>query len=251
MTDIIFCGNPGVGKSTLLTSISDVQFQSGFNWAQGLTNQLNFKENPNIPGYRFGDTPGLADVAIAERAAEAITEALREAARQGRRVLIFFIVTVESGRVKPDDLFTIKQVMGSITFPNGQRPSRNDYGVIINKCTFMDRPDFGTNGRKMFDITFGTQSTAVPYTTEYIHFVPHIAAMVDVTNCRHQFNGLKEWVMQYPGINISSVSTIDVSGLAEHMRQAEEQHKREMEQLQEKLRKEAEVWFFICNPPSP
>merc|ERR1712142_676970 len=146
LSDLIFCGNPGVGKSTLLTSVSEIQFHSGFNWGEGLTNRLDFKESPALPGIRFGDTPGLADISMAERAAEAITEALKDGARQGRRTLIFFIVTVEAGRVKPDDLFTIKQVMGSITFPNGRRPSRNDYGVIINKCTFLERSDFSTTG---------------------------------------------------------------------------------------------------------
>ena len=93
MADVIFCGNPGVGKSTLLTSVSGVKFQSGFSWGEGLTNKLDFKDSPSIPGLRFGDTPGLADIAMAERAAKAITDALKDSARQGRRSFIFFIVT--------------------------------------------------------------------------------------------------------------------------------------------------------------
>ena len=35
--DVIFCGNPGVGKSTLLSCISEITFMSGFSWGDGLT----------------------------------------------------------------------------------------------------------------------------------------------------------------------------------------------------------------------
>ena len=57
-----------------------------------------------------GDTPGLADLTMAKQAAEAITSALQDGAREKRNVKIFFVVTETNGRVRPEDLFTIKQV---------------------------------------------------------------------------------------------------------------------------------------------
>ena len=239
-SDVIFVGNPGVGKSTLLNSVSGVQFNSGFNWGDGLNIRINFKTSPAFPGVRFGDTPGLADIEMAERAAEAITAALKDGARQGRRTMIFFIVTVQAGRVKPDDLFTIKQVMGSIIFPNGERPSKNDYGVIINKCTFLNRPDFSTTGRQRFQNIFGTTSGTVPYTTNHLYFVPHVSSMVDARNSTHEFTGLREWVMQYSGMNISTVETIDVSRLEEQLRAAADLHRKEMEKLEAEIRRQQE-----------
>merc|ERR1712100_780787 len=39
-SDIIFCGNPGVGKSTLLSSISGQQFSSGLSFGGGFTTEM-------------------------------------------------------------------------------------------------------------------------------------------------------------------------------------------------------------------
>jgi len=235
MADLIFCGNPGVGKSTLLTSVSNIQFESGFSWGEGLTSKLDFKESPDLPGVRFCDTPGLADIEMSKRAAEAITGALTYCANHKRRALIFFIVTVESGRVKPDDLFTIKQVMGSITFPNGEKPSKNDYGVIINKCTFLKRPDFQTSGRRKIESAFCIKSDTVPFTTSHIYFIPYAEDMVDQSNCKRSFDGLKEWIIEFPGIMIDSVTKIDVSSLEEKLKRAKELHNKEMQELEKRL----------------
>lgn len=66
-TDIIFCGNPGVGKSSIATSISGVQFESGISFGSGLTMKLKWNESPTLPGIRFADTPGLADMELKEQ----------------------------------------------------------------------------------------------------------------------------------------------------------------------------------------
>ena len=52
--DIIMCGNPGVGKSTLLSSISKEQFRSGISFGSGLTAKLEWKESRYFEGTRFG-----------------------------------------------------------------------------------------------------------------------------------------------------------------------------------------------------
>lgn len=47
-------------------------------------------------------------------------------------VKLVFVLTLESGRVKPQDTATIQQVVKSIKLPNGES-MRANYGVIINK----------------------------------------------------------------------------------------------------------------------
>lgn len=55
------------------------------------------------------DTPGLADIKLRKQAAKAITEALK---RDGN-YQIFFVITLEAGRIRPEDMATIKLVLES------------------------------------------------------------------------------------------------------------------------------------------
>jgi hypothetical protein len=71
----------------------------------------------------YGDTPGLSDMKKRKQAAAEITKSLK---KDGKYRLVF-VCTLESGRVRPDDVTTIETVLEAINdeeFP---------YGIIINK----------------------------------------------------------------------------------------------------------------------
>lgn len=72
---IILIGNPGAGKSTLLTSMVDgqIRFHSGISIGKGLTSTL---QEVYYKSTYYIDTPGLSDISLRTKAAEAIQVAL-------------------------------------------------------------------------------------------------------------------------------------------------------------------------------
>ena len=118
----LLIGNPGVGKSTLANCMAKtVLFKSGVSFGKGMTYQLDQNSHN---GVTYLDTPGLADFKIRKEAAEAITQGLKK----GGNYQIFFVVTLESGRLRPEDLATIKLVL-----ENAKKIT--SYSLIINKLS--------------------------------------------------------------------------------------------------------------------
>jgi len=125
---LLFAGNPGVGKSTLLNCIMNRRscgklgenqiFKSGISMGSGMTFELDIKQ---IDGVIYMDTPGLEDIKMRKQAAKAITEALK---RDGEYQIVF-VVTLEAGRVRPTDVTTITLVLESAK-------EITHYGVIFN-----------------------------------------------------------------------------------------------------------------------
>ena len=128
---ILFAGNPGSGKSTLLNCLmssrssrslgKNEKFKSGPSIATGLTFKLGKK---TVNGVTYMDTPGLDDIDKRKQAAEAITEALK----QDGSYQVVFVVTLESGRVKPADVTTIQLILKSAE-------QITHYGIIFNKLS--------------------------------------------------------------------------------------------------------------------
>src|ERR1700688_1493989 len=118
---ILFVGNPGVGKSTLINSICGRNVApSGISAGVGMTKDFN---SYRFNGRTYLDTPGLADAAIRAKAAEEIEKALK----QDGKYRIFFILTLEGARVKPEDVTTINTVMDAIKTKDAK------FNIIINK----------------------------------------------------------------------------------------------------------------------
>ena len=120
---ILFIGNPGAGKSTMLNCLAGTKlFRSGQSYGEGMTFQLDEKIHNGI---KYIDTPGLADQKLREAAGKAISTALKA----GGRHKIFFFVRLENGRPVNEDITTMKLVLDSAP-EIGQ-----SYGVIIPRIT--------------------------------------------------------------------------------------------------------------------
>lgn len=119
--NLFLVGNPGKGKSTLLNAmIGKVVFPSRFSAGTGCTFQF---EKYSLDGMNWLDAPGLDDWKKREQAAAAIEEALK----QDGLYTVFFVITLEAGRVNSQDATTMKIVLKAC-------PSIGDrYGIIINK----------------------------------------------------------------------------------------------------------------------
>jgi hypothetical protein len=118
-TSYVFVGNPGGGKSTLLNSLTESNvFASGVSYGGGKTSALQHYEFNQISFY---DTPGLADTKLRKEAAEAITKVFKK----GGDFKVFFVLTLQSGRVLEQDRTTMEEILRSAPI--------TDYGVIFNK----------------------------------------------------------------------------------------------------------------------
>ena len=224
--DVIFCGNPGAGKSTLLSCASGLQFNSGESGYSGLTLELEFQESSHFPGCRFADTPGLSDPERAEQAAQAITKALKDALARGRTVKLYFVVPSEAGRITGEHLWTIRQVLQSITLPDNSRPDRNSYGIIVNKMD-IDDPE----QQESISKRFATESKNVPIPTAHIKYLRRVPELSGKNNARYHFPHLQQFLLDLPGFPVRQADRIDVTDIEAKLQAALEAAWEENERL--------------------
>jgi len=169
---IVLIGNPGVGKSTILNGLVEkVQFKSGFSPGKGLTS--TFQLYKHVDNITYGDTPGLSDIEMRKQAAESITKVLQ---RNGLFRLIF-VVTVEAGRVRPDDVTTINLVLDSIQH-------KVHYGVIVNKVGSAFVKNVSGN-KEMKEKIFGGFNTG-NHKTDYFYYFTRCDELDDQNDVLHQ-----------------------------------------------------------------
>lgn len=126
---IMFVGNPGTGKSTLVNCwVGKQVFHAAPSYTgKGITYQLDGVPWPSADGQRilYLDTPGLADVVLRKQAAAAINESLL----LGGKFHITFVFALTSGRIQDQDVTTLKLVLDATV---GQI-QENQYSIIINQ----------------------------------------------------------------------------------------------------------------------
>ncbi|CAE7864487.1 unnamed protein product [Symbiodinium microadriaticum] len=197
---VAFIGSPGGGKSTLLSSLSGQHFDSGVGFVVGLTKELQVRTAPHLPMFEFVDTPGLAD----GRAAQAINQLLNQVAQQDYRVKVFFVMTLEAGRMKAEDLYTIKQV-------------QIHTGQIVPRVA------------KVVQLQLGVASKAVPFTTTFIEYVPFSPDADGAENATVPCADLLQRLAAFPGIFVQSALPIDVRDWEQRLEDLKEQLERETE----------------------
>lgn len=131
---LMFVGNPGVGKSSIINALKQEEVaKSGVNIGIGLTQFFSeYKHQHEGNNYLLFDTPGLDDIKMRAKAAEEIENALK----QEGVYKLFFVITLEAGRVKPADITTIEMVMDAI------KREEIVFNIIINKVTKSEKNAF-------------------------------------------------------------------------------------------------------------
>jgi len=118
-------GNPGVGKSTILNGMAGVaHFPSGLSLGKGYTTTISYFETDR---HLLCDTPGLADIAARQEAAQQLQRLLNRSIP----IKIAFVVTLQNGRIRSDDSDTINTVLSAFPVIS----TDDSFGVIINQVT--------------------------------------------------------------------------------------------------------------------
>jgi len=188
-------GNPGVGKSTILNNLIKAQgnadfkkFESGNSEAgAGVT---TVTQTQKFGKYRFTDTPGLSDLKLREQAAKEITKALKGGDNQEDvRAKVFFVITIEAGRIRPDDITTMQLVLESAPI------KENGYGIIINKCTKKTIKKYKGNSSfaTMLMTRIDTLTTHCKWIMRCDDLEDEDNALLDDINAMSE--GLKEWIL--------------------------------------------------------
>jgi GTP-binding protein EngB required for normal cell division len=222
---IMFCGNPGVGKSSLCNAIfQQAVFRSGVSAVTGMTIA---REEHTHGDKLYIDTPGLADVKTRQKAAVEIEEALKK----NNNYKIVFVATLESGRVRPDDVTTIETVCETIKVPF-------EYGIIFNKVTKGIIEDINLKGLDYYLSAFKKK----PYITVVLKRDDGIE---DRPNVYFKHNSENRESLLYFLNNLRSaqigednVKPLEVRNYKQRLNEIQARQRKEMDELNRKYREE-------------
>jgi GTPase Era involved in 16S rRNA processing len=138
---LLFVGNSGTGKSTLINSLIGKKVAEARISSSRITNVSTFYEHN---GKYFIDTPGLqnTNTKFQEQAASEIEKALKK----DGKYRIFFVITLQSGRVEAADIATINIIMDAI------KDNNNRFNIIINKVSKKEKNKILGNPEEMAKI---------------------------------------------------------------------------------------------------
>jgi len=240
-TNILFLGNPGKGKSTLLNGlIGRTVFKSGFSQFGGLTYKLHKQE---VNGVMYMDTPGLddADQEMKKKAADAVTESLKA----NGIYKVFFIITLESGRFDPRDSTLISVILD-------HAPDITKYGLIINKVSPAMRSKLDVD--KFIRSWAGQGFTRLPADCLLIDDKAQLKDLEDILPGEDLRDELEQFVAGFEGMKVEAarVSTIspndfedklkELTAVIQELKKNNEAMERRIVQLQNEL---------AARPPPP
>lgn len=223
----LFVGNPGVGKSTIINSLLEERVtHSGISAGVGLTQKLQHFERDQIT---YLDTPGLADSKIRSEAGEEIEKALK----LNGQYRLFLVITLSSGRIRPEDINTINRVMDAI------HAGGKCFNLIINKLTKKELHFYSSQQERAFLLNAFNENDLHG---ERVHLIERHSAM---ENDETDFIPISEELRQFiyttsKGFHLcdSQVNPIDARTLEELKREQEQKIAIEREKLEEQQRQE-------------
>ena len=236
----LFLGNPGAGKSTIINSLLKQKLaQAGSSIGEGLTKKFALYPHENIT---YVDTPGLDDIRNRAEAAKEIEKALK----QNGKYRIFFIVKLDSLRVKKADLDTIETVLDAITCPN------IEFNILVNQLTKRDKKTLNSGSEKS---NFYSYLQAGKYKKSKITFIDLDTAVQDGDS---EFLNLDDFLnfayMESASMHIpqNCIRTVDGESQEEKLEKARKELKRlaDLREQERKRTEEAEQRYYsITNPP--
>lgn len=168
---MVVIGNPGSGKSTMLNRYAgSPKFGAGFHASTGLTSELQTSELTDAQGRKslLMDTPGLADIDPEKR--ESAAAAIFNALMMVEDVRVFFVVTLQAGRIRPEDVDTVQMVLKACE----DLEDKFQYGLIVNQC-----PPLLMRSQKEQSVIKQSFQKLFEVKKLHIHFAPNDADLLD------------------------------------------------------------------------
>lgn len=155
-----------------------------------------------------------------QKAADAITEALK----QNGYYKIFFVVGLQNGRVRPEDIATMKLVLDAAPI--------TEYGVIINQLTERQHSDLSSGGTATGQVISAFWGALNGKKCRHFHFMK---ADKDLEDAENVWNDLPEdmidFIEKLPGLEIKSQEVKRVR-TTDYEEQREESQLRLMQTMQ-------------------
>ena len=218
-----------------------VLFESGLSFGKGMTYQLDEKIHNGIT---YLDTPGLADINMRKGVAKAITKGLKK----NGNYQIFFVVTLEAGRLRPADLTTIKLILENAK-------DITSYSLIINKLSRNVYDDLQNENRKELK----RLASEVDFHVGKNRILPNLLLVLnnlkldDAKNELMKIDNLDEFIATAPNVIVDPNNIKDIPGDDKSFEEAEVSVKKESIQFRsdkERMMKEIKETEESYNKPT-